>query len=337
MKRTFILFIALLWIHSFAKSQDYATPPETLTIQKWTGDIIFDGKATENGWKAATDIPIKKVALGSVLNEFDNSATFKMLWGDTALYIFVDVVDDDVIPMPVSTQPWNNDGIELFIDRTSRNIVGPRENDQVQFRVNVRGDAKLPWWTNQYDAVYDPFETKTCAGVITENGYSIEIAIPLFGLWVIAGEDLTTARMSMASTIKSGHSLGVEFAVIDATDVDTRKSIMNWSNNTGTDKAYTTSEFWGRMTLQGVTTSINNDNTASISIFPNPATDVLEFNMQGVTQYEIRDLSGRLMQTGRVNSFDSKQILISDLSTGIYVLKTVDTNNKVFSTLFTKQ
>ena len=58
-----------------------------------------------------------------------------------------------------------------------------------------------------------------------------------------------------------------------------------------------------------------------LSVSPNPAVDYLLVNADGVDQmsYQLVDLSGKMLQSGRVNAGD--QISVTDLSNGIYLLK----------------
>jgi len=58
-----------------------------------------------------------------------------------------------------------------------------------------------------------------------------------------------------------------------------------------------------------------------LSVSPNPAVDYLLVSADGVDQmsYQLIDLSGKMLQSGRVNAGD--QISVTDLSNGIYLLK----------------
>ena len=58
-----------------------------------------------------------------------------------------------------------------------------------------------------------------------------------------------------------------------------------------------------------------------LSVSPNPAVDYLLVSADGVDQmsYQLVDLSGKMLQSGRVNAGD--QISVTDLSNGIYLLK----------------
>ena len=64
-----------------------------------------------------------------------------------------------------------------------------------------------------------------------------------------------------------------------------------------------------------------------LSVSPNPAVDYVLVKADGVDQmsYELLDLSGKMLQSGRVNAGD--QISVANLSNGIYLLK-VDADAK---------
>lgn len=79
---------------------------------------------------------------------------------------------------------------------------------------------------------------------------------------------------------------------------------------------------------------IEEANFAGVNVYPNPATDVININWkenQKITQIELRDMSGRLLMSNKLNeSLNSYQINVSSYPKGNYVLTFV-LNGKPFS------
>lgn len=78
-------------------------------------------------------------------------------------------------------------------------------------------------------------------------------------------------------------------------------------------------------------------NKASVNIFPNPTSDVLNFDMSDMTevsQIQIIDLMGKVIRT----NFDlnQKSINVSSLQTGVYFIK-FTTNNQIITKKFIKK
>jgi hypothetical protein len=75
---------------------------------------------------------------------------------------------------------------------------------------------------------------------------------------------------------------------------------------------------------------------AEIVIFPNPTTDFVTINMEGLgfdnesRSYQLYDLQGRLLKQNTINQTET-QINFNDLTTSIYILQ-VYVNNKVLKT-----
>jgi hypothetical protein len=83
-------------------------------------EIVVDGFNDDESWDVPEEeiYPINRKALGDVTNPDVSSGSFQALWDDTYLYIFYDITDDNPVELEAtSTQPWNNDGVEIFVDR----------------------------------------------------------------------------------------------------------------------------------------------------------------------------------------------------------------------------
>ena len=68
--------------------------------------------------------------------------------------------------------------------------------------------------------------------------------------------------------------------------------------------------------------SISEDSYTRINVFPNPASDVLTIvkGNRHIEQYELLDLSGRVMKAGRFDN-DKRTISVKELNKGLYILR----------------
>ena len=93
---------------------------------------------------------------------------------------------------------------------------------------------------------------------------------------------------------------------------------------------YTIAEFVFEQTLVS-TVGINDAQSAQLTAYPNPATDVLTIDMTSIPEdnYEIKllDLSGKIIMKDMVSDLTKHNINISDLSQGIYVLSVSNGEN----------
>jgi hypothetical protein len=78
--------------------------------------------------------------------------------------------------------------------------------------------------------------------------------------------------------------------------------------------------------------------TANFSVFPNPATDVVNVNAGNlvINSIQVTDLNGRVINTINVNASSTAQVNISELMTGIYFL-TVSTDQGVGTSKIVKK
>jgi hypothetical protein len=82
---------------------------------------------------------------------------------------------------------------------------------------------------------------------------------------------------------------------------------------------------------------VEDENSSSIDVFPNPTTDVINVDLSDLTDYSgqklrIMNLSGQIVYEENVNQSKVVIDVKSLLSSGIYVLNTVDRNGTITST-----
>ncbi len=117
--------------------------------------------------------------------------------------------------------------------------------------------------------------------------------------------------------------------VLNLTDTEKEDLVAFLKTLTGSDMY--TNEKWadpfdenGDLELTGVTTSVDNDLTASVRFYPNPTQDFLFVEVEsGAYSLQVFDLSGALLvhQIGQANKLS---VDMSDFVSGIYVLRVMD-------------
>ena len=177
----------------------------------------------------------------------------------------------------------------------------------------------------------------------TDNNLLTLSAIPF-----VTGE--TRIKLNVEATAVGTYKF--DFTNMDQFDAGVSVSLLDKYTNKTTDvKANTKYTFdmgagvnqWGKnrfeLILNGkATTGINNtiaNNTNSITVYPNPATDLLNISLSNGTAIEtvnIYNVSGKLVNNTKLNG---NQIDISQLNNGVYMVEVITVNGS-FKTKFVK-
>ncbi len=98
---------------------------------------------------------------------------------------------------------------------------------------------------------------------------------------------------------------------------------------TSTDEASSTWKIDNTMLFKNITTGVNDIENAEISVFPNPARDVINVNTNAEGVVSVADLTGKTVMTEAVNKGENR-LNISNLHPGVYfvILKTSENNFK---------
>lgn len=197
-------------------------------IRKTTEPITIDGKMDEEAWKKAKVSPRFKVAANGP--KVVGSASARLLYDDTNLYLWVTVGDPDVFS-PFKDHDgdlWKADVLEMFIDADGNRrgyvelqvnpnnthldiwFPGPRGKDpdrlwsaEMTSAVNIRGTAD-----NQGDA---------------DKGWDLEVAIPLAAA---RGRD---DKMKINIPPKPGDSWKLNVVRVDKAKGASNVSATSWS------------------------------------------------------------------------------------------------------------
>ncbi len=299
-------------------------PRVTYTVPYTFGETIeLDGLQQEDAWFEADVAPVdQKVSMVDgedyPSSDADNSAVWYALYDETYLYVYVDITDDKIVPIegadeedPDGMQQWMNDGVEMFLDIKDRRYDLARiSSEQHQVRFNIGRKYADTSAFNEYKGAWGEIEGSTT--------YQFEIAMPWGGIAQGAVDPADVADY-VADSIKPGKKIAFEISVIDADVQDDRKSILNWSNNTGEDQAYNTSLYYGQLIL-GANSAIRKTNALTAKIYPNPANETLNISMEGMTQVIIYNVAGQKVMVHN-NHNNSATLNVSELNTGLYIVE----------------
>jgi endo-1,4-beta-xylanase len=188
------------------------------------GTPIVDGKI-DLIWASANEITTDIVTAG----KDPAKAKVKTLWDENYLYVLAEVSDSNLSDL--STNPWEQDSIEFFVDENNGR-TSEYEADDAQYRVNYAnvhsfgGNCVEDKFTTVSEAVYD-----SVYGQDVVVGYIVEAAIPF-----------NTISGSV------GHVMGFDIQVNDDSNSDgVRDGMSNWSDSTGV--GYKNTEAFGLLKL----------------------------------------------------------------------------------------
>ena len=144
---------------------------------------------------------------------------------------------------------------------------------------------------------------------------------------VVTNTTNTATGVNVLTTKTGVNSLTYLTETLDFTPATTGSYYIGFHNNTPIATGATTSNYILVDTFS-IAAPLSNDkfNSDSISIYPNPATDILNVSgVEGVTSLVINDINGRTIKT--VN--DASSINVSDLNAGVYFINITTENGNV--------
>jgi hypothetical protein len=146
----------------------FAEDYDIISIIQTHDTILLDGQM-ENTWNDDTLINIINVNSGTITNENDLSGSYKIQYTSQGLYLFVNVLDDDLSTNHNINQISQNDGIEVFLDLNNGKTPFYEENDY-HYIFSANGDFK----EQAHQAIKDvDFIINT-----NPTGYTMEVFIP---------------------------------------------------------------------------------------------------------------------------------------------------------------
>lgn len=181
-------------------------------IVAYYGSPVIDGEVDEV-WNSAEVVNPKNIS-----SNVETTAIFKSLWDDNALYILVEVKDNELTVQ--SDTPYMQDSFEVFLDENN-DKTQEYGVDDLHFRVNYENSQSI----DSGDA--ERFYTRT---KIVEGGYIVE------------------ARVALKSVPVNDKVLGIELQINVAKESD-REGTINVFDATGS--AWNDTSKFGEILLTG--------------------------------------------------------------------------------------
>ncbi len=178
------------------------------------GTPVIDG-VLDAIWQTQNSLPLTVKT-----NNPQATASVRILWDDTNFYVFADVTDSNL--SKASTNPWEEDSLEIFLDQNNAK-TSAYEEDDCQYRINFDNEAS-------FNGTKCTAENLLSAAKLTDHGYVIEAAIK----WT----DVTPVN---------GTVVGVDFQINDDAGTGSRAGTYNWYDSTGT--GYNNPSVFGTITL----------------------------------------------------------------------------------------
>jgi hypothetical protein len=253
----------------------------------------------------------ENVLSGSGFTDQGLSGFAKMMWDDNAVYLLAEITDD--ILVNDGPNIYDDDNVEFYFDGNNAKATSYDADDaQYSFRWNDAGNiGTIPAGYSTEGVVYEILETA--------NGYNVEAKIP----W-------TTLQVTPVGDMR----IGFDFMINDDDDGDGRDSKISW--NATEDQAWQNPSYFGTVELKDdiIITFLENINgSVNVSLFPNPAKDVLYLEgLLGEFDCKVFDLNGKMVFSGK----SKKNISVNNFKKGIYMLE-VYQRDEVYSLKFIKE
>jgi hypothetical protein len=300
---------------------------KNITIDKYNGPKANPFEDLD-AWDAQSSNPLNYIVYGTNGGETDLSASFKVMWTSSNLYIQTNIVDQELDNSKAASAWWETDNVEFHFDMgnqrdgASCEDIDPDKYDQDNFQYRAierkgelqTGSTPAPKWNGISQATYDLYDA---AG---ENiiGYTIEVNFPWATLNATSGLTFTPAN---------GAQFAFDMKVSDTDPVAGE----GWSNS-----AWSTYEFsgqnrddhqFGQMTLQG-SNGISSLNSLSLNVYPNPASEYVQISMQKEVSgtATIIDMAGKQVASSSINNSRNITIDTRSINKGIYFVLVTENN-----------
>ena len=334
MKKLLRLFITSIAFTSQAQDVFFTENCETLTIGNVSTDLT-GATAGQGNWYTytpTTAVPVGILADYQVVNNAVSNSKALQVTGSTG------AVGSRYLSQDVSTSWTNrtmgNDIIQMEYDFFTGSGVTTSKNTFRTYIYNFDGTAV----TAVAGFHYDPATLKLSGWAYYDNTANAGGVVGYYTFALISGGLILDAntwyRVGVAYdyntgdiTWKDANGLFYTGVTSAASGIDISECDFAVSAGTGNtvanqflvDNVQVTAV--AVESLLGVNTNsvVSND----FSVFPNPSKDIINVsnNSTSIKSIEITDLNGRVVKT--VNALDSSnvQVTISDLSTGVYMMK----------------
>lgn len=175
-------------------------PANKVSLTERIGTITIDGADSDAGWGDAATFTLDSINKGSgTPSAADLSATGKVMWDASALYVVVNVSDQTLTNVADNSRYYEYDGIEIYVDADgSRNVGSYDGANDFQISIPYNNPLGSDVFVAGANANTSAFERSIAT---TTGGYLVELKMPWSALNV--------------SPKSEGDRIGFDLMVID--------------------------------------------------------------------------------------------------------------------------
>lgn len=322
-KRCTILALASLFCMSNLFAQDYYEEDKKMDVYKTNQAMTIDGIENESVWASVSEqkleLVLRDIGADPVANSWGYGATFKALYDDDYLYLFVKVTDNDYVPYDADKMSGetNVDNVEMYFhpasdrDPVDDSAPGTMKSMDSQLRMsagNTENRATGVGYAISL-ATLNKITGFTYATALTTDGYNMEVKLG----WDIPIPDAYMMDAANYLSVVEGGSIRFDLNAANCTSYSSGRVIMlGWS---GEDvHAWHRNSKYGLMTFRGEPSGIKSVVGASVEYAFN--NDLLTLQNADNAQVDIYDISGRTVNSG----IYTDAIDFSAYVSGIYIV-----------------
>lgn len=271
---------------------------------------------------------IEPVAITNVFNyeEPTVESYFKLFYTDEYIYLLIKVDDDVHFPAWIAEDTkneWKYDKVEVYFDVNNvlKDGKGPAYTDGYMAPGHYQMAPALK--EDTYGVPHEPknviygslSELVTIAYTLKEDnsGYVMEYRFPMYGF-----TNDQDAPLDVNAFMALPQGLGFDVLVVDNDNDGKGRKRAVWKNM-GPDEPYTNMDACGVVTFSPeVISGINNPRIPEGRVYPNPVQDILTIDGD-FDQVILTNLAGQQVKVAAT----SHKLDVSDMATGVYIMKTV--------------
>lgn len=327
MKKPLLLVVSIgLSFHvAFA---GYIEPVRTMTIPYAPVAFTIDGLDNEPFWSTEQST-IAFNTIGSTGQDADFTCTFKVAWDENYLYFYGKILDDVNNSWEWGEENyWTYDNVSLSLDLDTSGSGMLADYDS---------NTNVIYFNRGIDSVGHCYFTRSITRSDhkyywenTTDGWVFEVAIA-WNFFLGPLEKPEDIIKYTNGSVKSGFDVSGNDS--DAPGPDMRDCETTWDEDE-CNCSFPEEILWNNRRGFGVidfqpkyTTSILENMSASLVVFPNPTTGIISFNMK--INCETAEIINQLGETILTAEIKNNQIDLSGLPNGLYFAKIADNLIKV--------
>jgi endo-1,4-beta-xylanase len=157
-------------------------PSGSVNAVRTNASITIDGVA-EAAWDSVIPYAVQYYGTGKQSNS--STATAKMMWDNTNLYVLIDVTDPSIDYS--NSNAWERDGIEIFFNETSSTATSYSDDnngDAFQYRftglTGSSGEGSTNAFASAGSSASSRYSGRDFKYTKTSYGYTVECKIPFY-------------------------------------------------------------------------------------------------------------------------------------------------------------